>query len=150
VHSRDAEKAVGELMAAETSGRNAAARAMKQFKNLGETKTGAVSRPALESFSPHLWDTVPNWWPFRLLKIAAESLTETQEVATARWFGAPELRNGHLDNPTAAADIYSLGKLLYWLFTGRVYDRDEQEYETEDRKLSNVLAQVGINPKWGS
>jgi serine/threonine protein kinase len=79
----------------------------------------------------------------------AESLTETMEVATARWFGAPELRNGHLDNPLPCADIYSLGKLLYWLFTGRVYDRDEQEYGVDDRKLSYVLAQRGINTTTG-
>jgi serine/threonine protein kinase len=79
----------------------------------------------------------------------AESLTETMEVATARWFGAPELRNGHLDNPLPCADIYSLGKLLYWFFTGRVYDRDEQEYDVDDRKLSYVLAQRGINTTTG-
>jgi serine/threonine protein kinase len=70
-----------------------------------------------------------------------DSLTETMEVAAARWFGAPELRNGHLEDPQPSADIYSLGKLLYWLFTGRVYDRDEQEYDRHDRKLPHVLAQ---------
>jgi serine/threonine protein kinase len=71
----------------------------------------------------------------------AESLTDPMEVATARFFGAPELRNGHLENPQPSADIYSLGKLLYWLFAGRVYDRDEQEYDRADRKLPRVLAQ---------
>jgi serine/threonine protein kinase len=71
----------------------------------------------------------------------ADSLTETMEVAAPRWFGAPELRNGHLENPQPSADVYSLGKLLYWLFTGRVYDRDEQEYDRADRKLPKVLAQ---------
>jgi serine/threonine protein kinase len=75
----------------------------------------------------------------------AESLTETMEVATARWFGAPELRNGHLEHPLPSADIYSLDKLLYWLFTGRVYDRDEQEYDIDDRKLSHILSQRGTN-----
>jgi serine/threonine protein kinase len=79
----------------------------------------------------------------------AESLTETMEVATARWFGAPELRNGHLEHPLPSADIYSMGKLLYWLFTGRVYDRDEQEYEVADRKLAQVLAHRGINTTTG-
>jgi serine/threonine protein kinase len=72
-----------------------------------------------------------------------ESLTETMEVAAARWFGAPELRNGHLENPAPSADIYSLGKLLYWLFTGKVYDRDEQDYDRAERKLPHVLAQLG-------
>jgi serine/threonine protein kinase len=75
----------------------------------------------------------------------AESLTETMEVATARWFGAPELRNGHLEQPLPCADIYSLGKLLYWLFAGRVYDRDEQEYEVDERKLSRILAQSAVS-----
>src|ERR1035441_8705499 len=55
----------------------------------------------------------------------AESLTETGEVAAAPWFGSPELRNGHLEHPQPCADIYSLGKLLYWLFTNKVHDRDE-------------------------
>jgi len=79
----------------------------------------------------------------------AESLTETMEVATARWFGAPELRNGHLERPQPCADIYSLGKLLYWLFTGRVYDRDEQEYDIDDRKLSHIMSQRDINTTTG-
>ena len=78
-----------------------------------------------------------------------ESLTETMEVATARWFGAPELRNGHLEHPLPCADIYSLGKLLYWLFTGRVYDRDEQEYDIDERKLSHILSGHGINTTTG-
>lgn len=82
-------------------------------------------------------------------RFEADSLTETLEVATARWFGAPELRNGHLEHPLPVADVYSLGKLLYWLFTGRVYDRDEQEYDIEDRKLSHLLSQRGINTTTG-
>lgn len=59
------------------------------------------------------------------------------EVVAPRWFGAPELRNGYLENPTKSADVYSLGKLLYWLFTGNVYDREEQDYE--QRRLAQVL-----------
>jgi len=65
-------------------------------------------------------------------------LTETMEVAAARWFGAPELRNGRAGNPTAAADAYSLGKLLYYLFTGDVYDREEVDYGAE-RSLARRL-----------
>jgi serine/threonine protein kinase len=76
----------------------------------------------------------------------AESLTETREVAAARWFGSPELRNGHLEKPSYSADTYSLGKLLYWLFTGDVYDRDEQEYDIDHRKLSQrFLHGEGLN-----
>lgn len=80
-------------------------------------------------------------------RLGSESLTEHMEVATARWFGAPELRNGHLETVTFAADVYSLGKLLYWLFTGRVFDREEQDYGSESRRLSVVVAneEGGIN-----
>jgi len=54
-----------------------------------------------------------------------DRVTETQEVAVARWFGAPEGRDGRLDNVTAAADVYSLGKLLHWLLSkGNVFDRE--------------------------
>jgi serine/threonine protein kinase len=66
-----------------------------------------------------------------------DRLTQAMEVVAPRWFGAPELRNGYLENPTKSADIYSLGKLLYWLFTGNVYDREEQDYE--HRTLARVL-----------
>jgi hypothetical protein len=47
------------------------------------------------------------------------------------------------------ADICSLGKLLYWLFTAHVYDRDEQDYDVDDRKLSQILTQGGINTETG-
>jgi serine/threonine protein kinase len=34
-------------------------------------------------------------------------------------FSAPECDAGHLDRATPAADVYSLGKLLFWLVSGR-------------------------------
>lgn len=68
---------------------------------------------------------------------AEDRLTRQREVVAPRWFGAPELRNGYLESPTPSADIYSLGKLLYWLFTGEVYDHEEQEYG--QKKLADVL-----------
>jgi len=74
-------------------------------------------------------------------RFAAESLTETMEVAAARWFGAPELRDGHNEHPPQVSDVYSLGKLLYWLFTGKVYDGHEQDYERADRRLTAVLGE---------
>src|ERR1700679_164767 len=37
-----------------------------------------------------------------------DRITETQEVATARWFGAPEARDGRLEDVTPAADVYPL------------------------------------------
>jgi serine/threonine protein kinase len=51
---------------------------------------------------------------------------------------APELRNPKLSGPInlAAADIYSLGKLLYWLFTKEVYNGHEDDYANEENLLS--------------
>lgn len=53
--------------------------------------------------------------------------TTTFEVAASRWFGAPELANGRADQVTAAADVYSMGKVLHWMFTDRVMDREDFE-----------------------
>lgn len=59
-----------------------------------------------------------------------ERITETQEVATARWFGAPEARDGRLEQVTPAADVYSLGNLLHWMLSGgRVFDREDHRSE---------------------
>jgi serine/threonine protein kinase len=58
-----------------------------------------------------------------------DRITEEWEVAASRWFGAPELRNGRLNQVTASADVYSLGKLLHWMFTGKRYDRENHRDE---------------------
>jgi serine/threonine protein kinase len=49
------------------------------------------------------------------------------------YYCAPELRNPTITgNPQPArADIYSLGKVLYWLFTKAVYDGHEEEYAND-------------------
>jgi len=46
----------------------------------------------------------------------------------ARFYCAPELRDGRLQPgiPPQAADVYSLGKLLYWMLSyGRIFDRED-------------------------
>jgi serine/threonine protein kinase len=53
-----------------------------------------------------------------------DRVTETMEVAAPRWFGAPESRNGRLDDVTPAGDVYSLGKLLHWMFSHQIFDRE--------------------------
>jgi hypothetical protein len=56
-----------------------------------------------------------------------------------KYYCAPEHRNPKLsaDIQPARADLYSLGKILYWLFTGDVYDGDEEEYSGD---ISRLLA----------
>jgi len=53
-----------------------------------------------------------------------ERFTLTDEAVGARHFTAPELEDGRADQISARSDVYSLGKLLYWLFEGRVFDRE--------------------------
>lgn len=55
-------------------------------------------------------------------------LTATEEVVGSRWYCAPELRDGRLKPgiPATAADVYSLGKVLYWMLSGgRMFDREQ-------------------------
>ena len=60
-------------------------------------------------------------------------LTKTSEAVGARYYMAPELEDGRSDNCTERSDIYSLGKLLYWLLSfGRIFAREkhrDKDYE---------------------
>ncbi len=59
-------------------------------------------------------------------------LSSTEEVAGSRFYCAPELRDGRLKAgiPSEAADVYSLGKVLYWMLSvGRTFDREEHRQE---------------------
>jgi len=58
------------------------------------------------------------------------------------YYCAPELRGPKLpSNPAgAASDVYSLGKILYWLFTHDVYDGHEEDYaDVPERKLARLF-----------
>lgn len=61
-------------------------------------------------------------------------ITETQEAVGPRLYMAPELESGRVERVTTASDIYSLGKLLYWLFTGRVFSREAHREKEWDIK----------------
>lgn len=69
-----------------------------------------------------------------------ERLTETMEQAGARFYMAPELANGRTSEITPRCDVYSLGKLLYWIFKGRIFDREDFIYDNENdlRNLSDI------------
>ena len=53
-----------------------------------------------------------------------DRVTETLEVAGPRWFGAPEGRDGRFEDVTERGDVYSLGKLLHWMFLRKPFDRE--------------------------
>jgi serine/threonine protein kinase len=54
-----------------------------------------------------------------------ERLTDVGETVGARWFMAPEQERGGVVEVTEAADIYALGKLLFYMLTGRYVYREE-------------------------
>ena len=66
-----------------------------------------------------------------------ERLTETTEAVGARLFMAPELEDGRYEDARPVADIYSLGKLLYWLISNkRMFSREKHKHERFDLRAT--------------
>jgi serine/threonine protein kinase len=61
-----------------------------------------------------------------------ERVTMIDEAAGPRWFIAPELDDGRAATIKPTSDVYSLGKLLYWIVGGKKFTREkhrEPEYD---------------------
>lgn len=72
-----------------------------------------------------------------------ERITLTNEAVGARRYTAPELEDGRASDVSYSADVYSLGKILYWLFEGRVFAREkhrdpEWSLTSSQRDLSDI------------
>lgn len=66
-------------------------------------------------------------------------VTPTEEAVGPRQYMAPELEDGRVFEVTPAADVYSLGKVLYYLLSGgRVFSREKQNLR--QWRLSDVFA----------
>jgi serine/threonine-protein kinase len=100
------------------------------------------------SFTRHPSDFLPMITDFGLAKrvTADVSLTETGLIVGTASYMAPEQASGLTKNLSTAADVYSLGTILYELLTGRppfrgetAYDiiRQVQELEPEPPRLLN-------------
>ncbi len=61
-----------------------------------------------------------------------ERLTMTEEAVGPRLYIAPELEDGRIDQVSQRSDIYSLGKLLYWLITGTEFAREKHRHDEFD------------------
>lgn len=72
-------------------------------------------------------------------------ITLTEDVMGSRYYCAPELRDGRAgrDIQPQLADIYSLGKLLYWLFTRKVFDGHEETYGEGGKSVVNHISARG-------
>jgi serine/threonine protein kinase len=60
-----------------------------------------------------------------------ERQTELGEAVGPQNFIAPELEDGFVDRPQPQADVYSLGKLLYWILSDRRIFAREKHRATE-------------------
>lgn len=72
-------------------------------------------------------------------------ITLTEEAVGPRLFIAPELEDGRLDQVSAKSDVYSLGKLLYWLICGNVFSREKHRELNWDLKGQNPDSILGWN-----
>lgn len=81
-----------------------------------------------------------------------ERITLTDEAVGARRYTPPELADGRADEVTPRSDVYSLGKLLYWMLANRSFDREQHrdarynlmtenhpEYEHVNRMLDLMI-----------
>lgn len=66
-----------------------------------------------------------------------ERFTFTEEAVGSRYYMAPELAEGKIENVAKTSDVYSLGKILYWLFKGKIFDRERHRHENHDLTIEN-------------
>ncbi len=61
-----------------------------------------------------------------------ERLTLTSEGVGARHYIAPELEDGRVADPQPSSDVYSLGKLLYYVLSGQSFSREQYKGTPND------------------
>jgi len=72
-------------------------------------------------------------------------LTTLSEPVGPRNYMAPELEDGRLEDPEPSADVYSLGKLLYFILTGRSFSREKHRTAPFDLlRPDNGTAGAGV------
>ena len=74
------------------------------------------------------------------LSDAEDRITATSEAVGPRYYIAPELEDGKHSDPKPSSDCYSLGKLLYFILSGRSFARERH------RDLALDLRQQDGNP----
>jgi serine/threonine protein kinase len=71
-----------------------------------------------------------------------ERVTMTEEQIGSRFYMAPELASGRSDEITPAADVYALGKVLYWILAGRVFDREAHRSPRFDLTVNQTSPEI--------
>ncbi len=66
-----------------------------------------------------------------------EHLTLTEEAVGSRYYMHPELADGRIDSVQPYHDLYSLGKVIYWIFSeGKIFDREK--HRLDDLDIENM------------
>jgi hypothetical protein len=71
-----------------------------------------------------------------------ERATHTLEGVGAERYIAPEVAKGRMEEPQATIDVYSLGKLLYFMLSGRTLLREEYSEGVDDLRTPNANPSV--------
>ncbi len=74
-----------------------------------------------------------------------DRFTMLKEAVGPRIYIAPELEDGRVESITPRSDVYSLGKILYWLITGEEFSREKHrdpKYDLVKRFKSAKLEHV--------
>jgi len=75
-------------------------------------------------------------------------LTASTEVVGPRWYTARELEDGRAENVNPRNDVYSLGKLLYWMLSpGNIFAREvhrEKEWNLVNLLQDPALEHVNV------
>jgi len=75
-----------------------------------------------------------------------ERNTQTAEAVGARRYMPPEWREGRVETPQPTGDVYSLGKILYWMFEGRVFDGHEDDHSVDHPIVKTRPILLGETP----
>jgi len=76
-----------------------------------------------------------------------QRITLIEEAVGPRLFMAPELEDGREDKVTPKADVYSLGKLLYWMLRddGQLFSREKHRLREWDLRKAKDLPSGGYD-----
>jgi hypothetical protein len=76
-----------------------------------------------------------------------DRVTEVGETVGARYFMAPEQERGGVADVSPSADLYALGKLLYYMLTGRNIYREDLDVAFDPDALASDLRLQRIQEK---
>jgi tRNA A-37 threonylcarbamoyl transferase component Bud32 len=76
------------------------------------------------------------------LNDAKERATMTSEAIGARMYIAPEVEMGRVEEPEASSDVYSLGKVLYFILSARNLLREDYAEPAYDLRTTNSESEM--------